>query len=656
MESFPEVFLDDVLNNRVSLEKSVVVAERAFGIFPSAYYTSLVDAISIRSKIEEKEVSINDYPVVLFDDSLDAVNLGCLALESVVADDVVMLFYLLVQRKVSVDFTYELQNHGKFPFLKKGDTISILVKRFNSLLCARLLSLRKEAALSQEMEMRKRRAALMSPNRRGSYMIFRGELKQLKKAMSDEDLMLVSVHFSKELGPKAPSVTIYKAAHTKKARHLVYELGEKFGVDLEAFGLKNSNGEFLDDYKSLSANNVRSGDELFVVLKHRALHSQKNYICRLTISKSDGSMEFFSCALDPFLRIGRFLQFLKIRRSNTCPLPENCELFLPLIHKSNLGGIWLDFNRTFASYGLSDQYWSVDGFVKQKPLWLCRRSFLGKFKIDGIKEQDPRIGRWLDVLAGTKPNNSDALKKLIFEGCPSCLRGKLWDFVLNYNDFSRQNMGLFERLVDQELITNDEESMVEKIERDLDRTMPYHPFFREKGGIGQRLLFEVLRAYSLYDKEVGYVQGMNFVCANILTVTSRADLTFYILVLLMNNYGIRSSYTHGMKGLHKMLNVFDSLLIKHLPALHEFMLDHSIITASFATEWFLTIYSSHNEALVLFDAVLIKGANFLYNIALATMSLRSQDMMRDPDNAMETLKKSGPGARALLEKAVTFNL
>lgn len=49
-----------------------------------------------------------------------------------------------------------------------------------------------------------------------------------------------------------------------------------------------------------------------------------------------------------------------------------------------------------------------------------------------------------------------------------------------------------------------------------DRTFPHHEYFTDGQGIGQENLFNVLKAYSLYDPEVGYCQGLPFVVAILL--------------------------------------------------------------------------------------------------------------------------------------------
>lgn len=50
-----------------------------------------------------------------------------------------------------------------------------------------------------------------------------------------------------------------------------------------------------------------------------------------------------------------------------------------------------------------------------------------------------------------------------------------------------------------------------EILKDISRTFPLHPLFRDLNGIGQRILGNVLLSCSIYNKKIGYCQGMNFV-------------------------------------------------------------------------------------------------------------------------------------------------
>lgn len=46
------------------------------------------------------------------------------------------------------------------------------------------------------------------------------------------------------------------------------------------------------------------------------------------------------------------------------------------------------------------------------------------------------------------------------------------------------------------------------IERDIARSYPDHTQFKDENGQGQRDLRDVLKAYSQYNPQVGYCQGM----------------------------------------------------------------------------------------------------------------------------------------------------
>ena len=61
--------------------------------------------------------------------------------------------------------------------------------------------------------------------------------------------------------------------------------------------------------------------------------------------------------------------------------------------------------------------------------------------------------------------------------------------------------------------------------RDLNRTFPSHQYFHDGAGVGQGNLLNVMKAYSLYDPEVGYCQGMAFVVGPLLLNVSIVAVT-----------------------------------------------------------------------------------------------------------------------------------
>ena len=61
---------------------------------------------------------------------------------------------------------------------------------------------------------------------------------------------------------------------------------------------------------------------------------------------------------------------------------------------------------------------------------------------------------------------------------------------------------------------------MQAIYRDIARTYPEHDMFKKKDGAGQESLFNVMKAYSIHDREVGYCQGSAFIVGLLLMEVS----------------------------------------------------------------------------------------------------------------------------------------
>ncbi|GKA79033.1 ecotropic viral integration site 5 protein [Tanacetum coccineum] len=119
------------------------------------------------------------------------------------------------------------------------------------------------------------------------------------------------------------------------------------------------------------------------------------------------------------------------------------------------------------------------------------------------------------------------VKRRIRKGIPDCLRGLVWQLISGSRDLLLMNPGVYEQLVIYETSASELD-----IIRDISRTFPSHVFYQERHGPGQRSLYNVLKAYSVYDRDVGYVQGMGFVTGLLLLYMSEED-AFWLLVALL---------------------------------------------------------------------------------------------------------------------------
>jgi hypothetical protein len=189
-------------------------------------------------------------------------------------------------------------------------------------------------------------------------------------------------------------------------------------------------------------------------------------------------------------------------------------------------------------------------------------------------------------------------------GIPHHLRGRIWKVM------SGADNNQLDTLYDQLLM---EESPFEKqILRDVARTFPHMSMFSERNGKGQNMLFNLMKAYSLYDTEVGYCQGLCFIVGPLLMQRLTEKEAFSIFVRLMEEteskpeneleentedtrqtrrYAFRSLFTPRMPGVNLMMYQFDYFLKTYLPALYGHLLRHNVVSTMYASQWFLTIFA-----------------------------------------------------------------
>jgi hypothetical protein len=97
----------------------------------------------------------------------------------------------------------------------------------------------------------------------------------------------------------------------------------------------------------------------------------------------------------------------------------------------------------------------------------------------------------------------DMRQHLAKGGIPSPIRGLLWQIISKSRDS-------FDMETEYKEILKKSVSPFEKqIQRDLTRTFPNHPYFMQESG--RQALFNVAKAYSIFDQEVGYCQGLAFI-------------------------------------------------------------------------------------------------------------------------------------------------
>lgn len=148
----------------------------------------------------------------------------------------------------------------------------------------------------------------------------------------------------------------------------------------------------------------------------------------------------------------------------------------------------------------------------------------------------------------------ERLKKSMKSGIPDRLRPAIWHFLTK----SQTLPSLYHKLQGTA-----DPVVAENIRKDLART------FLNSTQFNQDSLFNILQAYSLFDIEIGYCQGMSFVAGIFLLVMQEEEPAFWAFVFIMHTRGWREMYLNGTPKLNLLLEDLQVQVRNQLPAVYK---------------------------------------------------------------------------------------
>ncbi|KZC11928.1 PREDICTED: TBC1 domain family member 1 [Dufourea novaeangliae] len=248
----------------------------------------------------------------------------------------------------------------------------------------------------------------------------------------------------------------------------------------------------------------------------------------------------------------------------------------------------------------------------------------------------------------TKCDNQ-MLLHAIKQGVPKGKRGEVWQFLaeqfclkqppIDTRDFPNYN-------TPYDLLLKQLTSQQHAILIDLGRTFPNHPYFSSALGPGQLALFNLLKAYSLLDHEVGYCQGLSFV-AGVLLLHMSEDQAFFLLRHLMFRRGLRKLYLPDMAALQLYLYQLSRLLHDRLPAIYNHFDKHEVSPTLYAAPWLLTLFASQfplGFVTRVFDLLFLESTEVLFRVSMALLEEHQEQLLQCDsfEEIMEYLKTRVP--------------
>ncbi|ORY82308.1 rab-GTPase-TBC domain-domain-containing protein [Leucosporidium creatinivorum] len=252
-----------------------------------------------------------------------------------------------------------------------------------------------------------------------------------------------------------------------------------------------------------------------------------------------------------------------------------------------------------------------------------------------------------------------SLRKLWWEGTmPVRWRGRLWGLCVG-NGLA-VSKGSYSGHLDKARKAVGEgrwEEVVERLERDVEETLPTLKLF-QKGGVMHDELVDVLLAYTMYASSVSlrpprYPVGIACPAAMLLVNMPVVD-AWVSLVNLVNKSYLKSFYSEDTEECEAYCRIFDTLLADSMPKIYENFSKEVVRPALYLAPWLTSVYVRFlplDLATRIFDIFLLEGDSFLFRVALVLLQILEPRLFNPVQAELDAVfKGSDRGAVAIVRR------
>ncbi|XP_047435932.1 USP6 N-terminal-like protein isoform X2 [Mugil cephalus] len=241
-----------------------------------------------------------------------------------------------------------------------------------------------------------------------------------------------------------------------------------------------------------------------------------------------------------------------------------------------------------------------------------------------------RAEKWLKMVKKwDKYKNSDRMVKRVYKGIPLQLRGRAWALMLDVERAKKENEGKYENMKEQARLCSTE---IKQIDLDINRTFRKHIMFMDRFGVKQQSLFHVLSAYSVYNTEVSYCQGMSQIAALLLMYMNEEDAFWALSQLLTDQkHGMHGFFVPGFPKLQRFQTHHDQIISKLLPKLKKHLDREQMSAGIYSTKWFLQCFIDRTPftlTLRLWDIFILEGERLLTAMSYTILKIHKKRLLK----------------------------
>ncbi|CAO1402778.1 unnamed protein product [Diamesa hyperborea] len=250
-----------------------------------------------------------------------------------------------------------------------------------------------------------------------------------------------------------------------------------------------------------------------------------------------------------------------------------------------------------------------------------------------IETELQREIKWLKMIKHWhKKENSEKLNKRIFKGIPNKLRSSVWAKLFNLEKIMKENKDVYAKML---TLAQKYSTDIRQIDSDVNRQFRDHVSFRERYNIKQQQLFNVLAAYSMYNMEVGYCQGMSTLAGCLLIYLDEEESFWALNVLLTDKkFAMHGLYIEGFPKLMRFLAHHDRILTKFLPKLKKHFDRHNLDAVLYSLKWFFVIFIERipfRLCLRVLDIYFLQGERVATAMAYTILKLHRDKLLKFKD-------------------------
>ena len=209
--------------------------------------------------------------------------------------------------------------------------------------------------------------------------------------------------------------------------------------------------------------------------------------------------------------------------------------------------------------------------------------------------------------------------------------------ILRYTSLSKLSTAMMSKKYKDLLYELNEKYDIE-IKKDLLRTAPDNISF-QYGKENYNKLYHILSAYSNYNKNIGYAQGLNFLACHCMYIYTNEIDSFIFLDGLIQKFNLENLFGINNNKLNDKLYEIENIVNKWCPEVNKHLKKIILNYDFFTCKWMITLFSNQMNIKYLFqlwDYLIIFGWKFFKGFVISIIKFNEKLIL---NSSLETITK-----------------